>query len=50
MKIGLILIICSSVHYNCLSPIEYNDTFTDWYTCMDTGYTESRLIMKNIGV
>ena len=50
MKIGLILIICSSIHYNCLSPIEYNGIFSDWYTCMDTGHTEARSIIRSIGV
>ena len=49
MKFILTFIFCSGMAGTCLPPVEYEKTYPDLYTCLDAGYKESIVQLKNIG-
>ena len=49
MKIILTMIVCSAVYNSCLEPMERGKRYATWADCMRAGYTDSLLIMQQLG-
>jgi hypothetical protein len=49
MKFILTFIFCSGLANQCLPPVEYEGSYPDLYTCLDTGYRESIVQLGKIG-
>lgn len=42
MKLSLVLIVCSALQSNCISPINTGLQYDSWYNCMVAGYQQSK--------
>ena len=49
MKFILTFIFCSGLANQCLPPVEYEGSYPDLYTWLDTGYRESIVQLGKIG-
>ena len=49
MKVILSLLLCSYVAETCLPPYIYPVEFEDDYTCLMTGYEQSKIKLEQIG-
>ena len=49
MKIILTMLVCSSVYQSCLEPMERPGKYATWADCMRAGYSDSLIIMKQLG-
>ena len=49
MKFILTFIFCSGLANQCLPPMEYEESYSDLYTCLHAGYRESIVQLENIG-
>ena len=49
MKFILTFIFCSGLANQWLPPVEYEGSYPDLYTCLDSGYRESIVQLCKIG-
>ena len=49
MKFILTFIFCSCLANQCLPPMEYEDSYSDLYTCLHAGYEESIVQLEKLG-
>ena len=49
MKFVLTFIFCSGMAGSCLPPVGYDETYPCLYTCLNAGYAESMVQLKNFG-
>ena len=49
MKVVLSFLLCSYIAETCLPPYIYPVEFEDDYTCLMTGYEQSKLKLEQIG-
>ena len=49
MKIILTMIVCSAVYQSCLKPMERPGRYATWADCMRAGYSDSLIIMRQLG-
>ena len=49
MKIILTMIVCSAVYQSCLEPMERPGRYATWADCMRAGYSDSLIIMRQLG-
>ena len=49
MKVILSILLCSYVAETCLPPYIYPVEFEDDYTCLMTGYEQSKIKLEQIG-
>jgi len=49
MKFILTFIFCSGMANSCLPPVGYDETYPSLYTCLNAGYAESMVQLKEIG-
>ena len=49
MKYILVMIICSQVQSTCYPPAVLNKEFNTSYDCLQEGYMESQILLKELG-
>ena len=49
MKFSLLMIMCSYVAGECMSPHKMPNIYDDMYSCMEAGYKESLSKLQEIG-
>ena len=49
MKYILVMIICSQIESTCYPPIALKKTFNSSYDCLQEGYMESKILLKELG-
>jgi len=43
------MIVCSSIYQACLEPMERPGRYATWADCMRAGYSDSLVIMRQLG-
>lgn len=49
MKYILVMIICSQIESSCYPPITLKKEFYSSYDCLQEGYMESQILLKELG-